>query len=85
MRCISPFVVVPHKGAFYVFQNNQNNYELTKLTTTKSRQQKTSSEKLVNKMQRKTIKLIIQNFLTIVKRKFSILKFATNKLKTPRF
>ena len=30
MRCISPFVV-PHRGAFSVSQNNQNNY--AKFTT----------------------------------------------------
>lgn len=75
-----------HKGGFLRFQkSNQNNYKLTKLSATNSRQQKTSSSKLVKKMQIETIKQIISEILETVKRKISILKFAENKLKSPRF
>jgi hypothetical protein len=79
MRCISPFVV-PHKGAFSVSQNNQNNY--VQLSTTRK---KTSCEKLVNKRQKKTIKQIISEILNLVKEKFVILKFAENKAKKSCF
>jgi len=78
MRCISPFVV-SHRGAFSVSQNNQTQY--VRSTTRK----KTSSEKLANKRQIKTIKQIISNILEVVKEKFSILKFAENKAKKRDF
>ena len=68
-------------GGFLRFQKfNQNKY--AKFTTTRK---KTSSEKLVNQRQKKTIKQIIQQILEVVKEKFAILKFAENKVKKSCF
>lgn len=71
------------KGKFFVPKNNQNNY--AKLSTTNSRQQKTSLGKLVNKTQKKFNIGIIKHFFDIVKRKIALPILAQFKPKKRNF
>jgi len=62
------------QGEFSISQNNQTKY--VQLPTTRK---KTSSEKLVNKTQRKSIKQIISNILDLVKSKIALPNFKPKK------
>lgn len=69
-------------GVFCASKNLFTKYQNYVRSTTRK---KTSSEKLVNQRQKKTIKQIISNILEVVKEKFAILKFAENKVKKRDF